>query len=338
LGLLPASQPAQGQTPAFEIYLPLVQGSSDPILSYLAQVSPDQLIEYASDLVTQYGPRYPTYHRVYIDDQCTLSLTQYKNDNLFRSSKYVEGELNSLGYTVYRELVPNQNGAFNVAAMRWGAVYPNIFIEVGAHIDSQPGTPGASDNASGTAAVLELARALKDYPSRYSLRFLTFINEEYGLRGSRYHAQQVVNNGEGIKAALVLDGIGWSEIAPQQMNCIWDANDPETMRIADLFDQMRTLYQIDIGWRRCAPTSNQFSDNAAYWEQGLAAVLSIGGLPYADPNYHKCGDSMNAIDMQNVYKTTLENMALLLTLDGEEPGAVPLRLELPWMVEPVEGH
>jgi hypothetical protein len=338
-GALASSQTAHSQTTTFETYLPLVLNGIDPIRPYLDQVSLDKLTEYASDLVTLYGPRYPTYYRVYIDDQCTLGATQYKNNNLHRSSKYVEAEFSAMGYTVYREVVPNENGAFNVLAMKWGTDYPNIFIEVGAHIDSRAATPGASDNASGTSAVLELARVLKDYPSRYSLRFITFINEEYGLRGSRYHVEQVVNNGEQIKAALIMDGIGWSELAPQNMNCIWDAKDPETMRIAGLFDQARQRYAIDIGWRRCTTNHLQFSDNAVYWDEGLAAVLSIGGLPYTDPNYHKCGDSMNSIDMQNVYKTAQENLVVLLTLDAEQPGTpAPLQMELPWLVEPVEGH
>jgi hypothetical protein len=48
---------------------------------------------------------------------------------------------------------------------------------------------------------------------------------------------------------------------------------------------------------------------------------------------------MNSIDMQNVIKTAQENLAVLLTLDGEQPGTpAPLKMELPWLVEPAEGH
>jgi len=85
-----------------------VQNNVDLIRTYMTRVSPDQLTEYAYDLVTQYGPRYPTYNRVYIDDQCTLGNIQYNNNNLTRSSKYVEGELTAMGYLVYREVVPTR--------------------------------------------------------------------------------------------------------------------------------------------------------------------------------------------------------------------------------------
>ena len=226
---------------------------------------------------------------------------------------YIPGE--ELG----KEFIPEWHESYNVVAQKIGSVYPNTFIEISAHVDSVDTTPGASDNAGSVAAMIEIARVLKDYQNLHSLRFISFVGEENHLVGSRYHADRIVANGETIKAGLVMEGIGWSEIAPDHMNCLWDNGDAETRHISNLFNTVRIEYDIDIEWRLCdLLLSKQWSDNYVYWEHGLPAVLSIGGQPYADPNYHSCTDTMSSIDMQNVYLTALENLAVTLKLDAEE--------------------
>jgi hypothetical protein len=219
-----------------------------------------------------------------------------------------------------------------------------VFIEVAAHIDTKDTTPGASDNAAAVAAMMEIARVLIDYPSRYSLRFVTFVGEEYNeyagrgysLVGSRHHVRELLANGDAIKAGLVMDGISWSENTPDHMNCLWDNGDTETRRISLLFEEVRDTYNIDIGWRLCEAVG-QTSDNYAYWEGGFPAVLSIGGLPYEEPNYHQCGDSMDTVDMGNAYKTALENLAVLLKLDAEDylPASVPLIIPDPSLMDAI---
>jgi hypothetical protein len=158
---------------------------------------------------------------------------------------------------------------------------------------------------------------LKDYPSRHSIRFITVFGEEEFLMGSRFHSSLAAARVEPIKAALVMDGIGWSELEPEYMNCIWENGTDESLRVANLFDQVRQEYGLEINWRLCPIYSGQWSDNYAYWEQGYTSVLSIGGLPYLDPEYHACTDTMSRVDMQNAYLTAQENLAVLLKLDAE---------------------
>ena len=251
--------------------------------------------------------------------------------------QYLEG----LGYSITKEYIEDGSGGYNTIAERIGNVYPNVFIEIGAHIDTKNTTPGASDNAAGVAGVMELATVLKNYANRYSLRFITFIGEEYGRTGSKYHTQQIVDRNEKVKAGLVFDGIGWSEIAPHDMNCIWANSKPESQRIANIFDTIRTEYGIDINWRLCSPDPlPQVSDNVSYWEHNLTSVLSIGGLPYEDPNYHACTDDMIAVDMGNAFKTIQQNLVVALLLDAE-PWSTTLMQEQPYLEPlpwPGEGH
>jgi hypothetical protein len=296
----------------------------DPIPGYLSQVDLVRLTSVAADLVNLYGPRHADYNRHYIDDVCTLSSTVYPQSNMEMASDYVKSLFEAMGYTVTMEEVGLGGGTWtghNVVATKIGSDYPNTFIEVGAHLDSQPTTPGAGDNASGSTAVIELAHVLKDYPSRYSIRFILFVGHEHGgyNEGSMYHLDQVMARGEGIKAGLVMDGIGWSEIEPDNMNVVW-FNDAESERIADLFNTVRTEYNIDIGWRK---TTSSYSDNQSYWDHGFTAVLSIGGTPYGAPGYHGCGDTMDVLDMQNIYKTTQQNLAVLMKLDEEDMPTPP---------------
>jgi hypothetical protein len=284
-----------------------------------------RLTGYTRMLTELYGPRHHTVNKVFTDRSCTLGGTAYLNSNLVRASKSFKDHFEALGYPFTKEYIPDGSGGYNVVATKTGNLYPDVFIEIAAHIDSKDKTPGASDNAGSVAAVMEIGTLLKDYPNRYSLRFISYIGEEYGRTGSKYHAAQIVNRGEALKASLVMDGIGWSEIAPQHMNCLWAEGAPENLRVAQLFDAARQQYGIDIAWRLCTSTG-QVSDNVSYWEKGLPSVASFGGLPYVDPNYHKCTDDMQAIDMQNAYKTTQENLAVLLWLDAEpwsSPAALP---------------
>jgi len=283
-------------------------------------------------LVEDFGPRYHKDSKPYIDNRCTKASFRYPYDNLKMASKYVFKKFIRMGYEPYKEWInpylDSTSSEYNVVATKIGAVYPNSYIEIVAHLDSHVSTPGASDNAVSVAAMIQIAQVLKDYPNRYSLRYVSFVGEEYGLVGSRRHVRRVVNHSEKIKAALVMDGIGWSEVDPENMNCLWDNGSQETRRISYLFKEVKKTYNIDIRWRLCSPT-NQTSDNRAYWERGYTAVLSVGGLPYTDKHYHKCSDTMGTVDMANAYKTGLQNLAVLLRLDAENKPPVIMQPPIP---------
>ncbi len=106
---------------------------------------------------------------------------------------------------------------YNVVATLPGTLTPEKYIIVGGHHDSivfdgnDPllTAPGADDNASGTAAALEIARVLKasNYQPECSIRFVTFAAEEYGLWGSKYHAQAALNQQQDIKVMINHDMI-----------------------------------------------------------------------------------------------------------------------------------
>ncbi len=80
----------------------------------------------------------------------------------------------------------------NLIVTKTGTKYPDTYVIICGHYDSIVG-PGVSDNGSGVAIILELARILKDVPTDYSIRFINFSGEEQGLYGSYHYVEDVVN-------------------------------------------------------------------------------------------------------------------------------------------------
>ena len=92
----------------------------------------------------------------------------------------------------------------NVVGVRSGTVRPEDIYIVGAHYDSVQGSPGADDNASGVAGVLEAARVLSGYNFASTLVFIAFDREEQGLIGSYDYARRASAAGQNIRGMISL--------------------------------------------------------------------------------------------------------------------------------------
>jgi hypothetical protein len=99
----------------------------------------------------------------------------------------------------------------NVLAYKIGTLLPEQHIVVGAHRDAVPGSPGADDNGSGTAGVLEIARVLADKPTDLTIVFALFDAEETGLNGSEHYVARSIINEENTLYMLNMDMIGHYE-------------------------------------------------------------------------------------------------------------------------------
>ncbi len=302
--------------------------AADPIPDYIAQVNATNLTNVASDLVTQFGPRHWNTYSPYVGSNCAWSNIAYPKSNVDMAADYIKARFEAMGYpssAITMETLP-RNAGRNVYVTKVGSAYPNVYIDFGAHYDSVPGGPGGSDNASGSTAVIELARVLKDYPNRYSMRFILYAAEEYDIQygatyfGSNYYVQQALARGEQFKAALVMDHIGWQNSAdPNDLVNEISYGDAESQRIAGIFNQVRSDYGINIGFRTDNWLSN--SDTVSYWNFGQVSVQSEGGWRTYRPNYHNCGDTVSNINFTNVLRIAQQNLAVGLKLDAEGSGA-----------------
>ena len=133
---------------------------------------------------------------------------------LLTAASYIEGTLTELGYAPADEPFESRGRTVrNILAERRGSTQAEEIVLVGAHYDSVLGSPGANDNASGVAALLELARLLADQALPRTVRFVAFVNEEAPFSyspemGSLVHAQGARARGERIQAMLSLETIG----------------------------------------------------------------------------------------------------------------------------------
>ena len=119
--------------------------ADDSIPDYLAQVSLENLNTVVDQLVTNYGPRHSAYNQPYIDDLCTLSSdAPYPKNNYAMAADYVALLLTGMGYSVQRESIA-LNGGYtgdNIIVKKTGSLYPNDYIEVGAHLELPAKHPG----------------------------------------------------------------------------------------------------------------------------------------------------------------------------------------------------
>ena len=175
------------------------------------------------------------------------------------------------------EFLYNGVQQLNVVATIPGRVSPEQIVVVGAHYDSYSRTaatssaPGADDNASGTAAVLELARVMAGQTFDFTLRFVAFGAEETGLNGSRHHATQAGARGERILAMLNLDMIAYVDRAPEDLDA---TSNPASAWLTDLYASTTAAYST-LPVAKWNNASFRSSDHAPFWDQGYPALLLI---------------------------------------------------------------
>ena len=151
---------------------------------------------------------------------------------LSAAAEYLASRLTQTGYDVRRQefqavagggLVSREAATVrscqNLEVEIRGRSRPNEIVVVGAHYDSAPGTPGANDNATGTAALLELASSFADRTTGRTLRLVFFVNEEPPYfqtpsMGSWVYAQRCRERGERITAMLSLETMGYFSDEP----------------------------------------------------------------------------------------------------------------------------
>ncbi|MDR7533170.1 MAG: M28 family metallopeptidase [Armatimonadota bacterium] len=163
--------------------------------------------------------------------------------------------------------------AANVVATRRGATQPDAIVVVGAHFDSVPGSPGANDNASGVAAVLEAARVLADAPLARTVQFVLFSAEELGLHGS---AAFVSERRAGVMAMVNLDMVGWGD---RLMAGNGSGRDDGPVGAA-----LEVGRRLGIEITRFRATA---SDHTSFERAGVPAVFLHRGV---DPHHHRPTD------------------------------------------------
>jgi hypothetical protein len=262
--------------------------------------------------------------------------------SLYEADDYVRGKLESWGYAVEREAclvqcfrrnpmkpkhhqydTPHPHDpwwiAHNLYAKKAGSAYPDEIVLLIAHKDSQSwiDSPGANDNAIGTACNLELARVLADYPTQRSIWWL-FCNEEHRPWTSVTAARNARMRGDDIIAVLNLDGPGTRSPADRKAGRMTNVSvyyAPEAERLADLMAEVNRDYRLGLVQSK-HKVERPGNDDGSFIKEGYrTAVHNIGSWPYADPNYHLETEVPELVDVPNAAVTTQAILAAVLRID-----------------------
>lgn len=183
--------------------------------------------------------------------------------------------------------------AGNVVAIQPGTVYPDEYIVISSHYDHQSG-PGADDNASGTAGVLEAARILSQYALDRSILYINFNNEEYGLIGSMGYAKECARQDKSILGVFNLDMIGWY---PPELDTVkmFTACYHLNRKLYDYYYSVANLYlpETPTCWRTGGETTR--GDHIRFCSYQYPA-LYLGDTEYLSqhPCYHSPCDTIGS--------------------------------------------
>jgi aminopeptidase YwaD len=188
-------------------------------------------------------------------------------------------------------------------------------VLVGAHYDAVPGSPGADDNGSAVAVLLELARAFSRAPTRRPMRLVAFDLEEHDRSGSCAYARHLLQRGERIALMMALEMLGYRDSRPSSqryppgLRYLY----PDRGDFIGLIGNLRTLITLRHLARtmrmtvpcellavplrgRILPDARR-SDHAAFWDLGYPAIMVTDTANMRNPHYHQPSDHVDTLDM-----------------------------------------
>jgi len=236
-----------------------------------------------------------------------------------RAAAYIEHELQALGYVVVTHEFSAEGRTYrNLEATLGGTTLRQEVVVVGAHYDSAEEAPGADDNASGVAAVLELARLFAGAPQARTVRFVLFPNEEppwfaTSDMGSRHYATEARARNDQIVAMLSIESIGYYDTEPGTQRYPFPLNYayPDVGDFIGFVSNLKSralLHQAISAFRAHTrfPTQGAaapawvpgvwWSDHWSFWMEGYPAIMISDTAPYRNPFYHTSQDTPYRLD------------------------------------------
>lgn len=246
-------------------------------------------------------------------------------ENLSAATDFIEASLQRAGYKVHRQgyevSLSGLQGrtCYNLEVEITGRERSDEIVVIGGHYDSLEDTPGANDNASGTAAVLALARAFAGKKTPRTLRFVTFVNEEPPYfqskdMGSWVYVKRCRQRNENIVAMLSLETIGYYSDAKgsqhypvSPLGLIYPTTGNFLAFVGNITSR-KLLRNVVALFRRCAEFPSEaaalpemlvgvgWSDQWSFWQGGYPGVMVTDTAPFRYPYYHTQEDTPDKID------------------------------------------
>ena len=253
---------------------------------------------------------------------------------LHAAEAYVRQTWHALGYEVVRQAYDAAGvESANLEITLPGTDRADEIVLAGAHYDTVPGSPGADDNASGVAAVLELARLLREQRRARTIRLVAFVNEEppffyWGEMGSKVYARAARSRGDDIRVMLSLEMLGCYSDAPgsqdyppplglfypKQGNFIGFVSNLRSHRALHAAFSAFARHSDFPAERLAAPSfvpGVGWSDQLSFWREGYPALMVTDTAFYRYRHYHAPTDTPEKLDYARM-ASVVEGLARML--------------------------
>jgi len=248
---------------------------------------------------------------------------------LNKTADYIRSEFGNYGYTVLEQPYEVEGHTYkNIFVEIKGKKPPEKVLIIGAHYDTVMGTPGADDNASGVAGLLELARLLSNRVFDKTVQLVAFTLEEppffrSGLMGSHVYAKSLKQKGIDVEGMICLEMIGYftdeagSQIYPLPFfRWMYPAKGNFIILVSNIRSK-KFLKRVKSAFKKGTdlPVESlsafplvpgiDFSDHRSFWKFKYDAVMVTDTAFYRNPQYHGIGDIPGILDYERMAKVVL---------------------------------
>ena len=272
-------------------------------------------------------------------------------DALAQAGAYIRDTLESLGYSMSEHCFDDDGRQFtNVIATKSGTLYPERRVIVLAHYDTVSTSPGADDNASGVAVLLELATVLKSMLFERTIQFIGVNLEENAgeegtgaaMRGSRALASFAKELAWDIEGVVVLESVAYAGASviqtapagipievPERGDFIAVVGNESSRELVQGFGRGVDRYRIALpclslvvpGNGEMLPDTRR-SDHASFWDHGYKAIMLTDTTNFRSPHYHQPSDTLETLNLPFAAAVCQATAALLMELAGPLPVTV----------------
>lgn len=284
--------------------------------------------------------------RLHVDRLAGLIGPRYlqKPSTIKASIGYLEGQWAGMGYRSRREVYDALGDeATNVIVEQQGGNRAAEILVLGAHYDTVFSTPGADDNASAVAVMLEVSRLLREHRGRRTIRYVAFACEEppyfnMGVMGSQHHALEAHKRGDKIVGMLCLEMVGYYDSAdhsqrvppliPMWLQRFFPHRGDFLAAVGNLAS-WKLCWRFRRGFKRGARSMPLFSiclpekiheirlsDNSSFWDQGYPALMLTDTSFLRNPHYHLASDTPETLNYSRMTDVTLGIASALRWLAG----------------------
>ncbi|MCX7014965.1 MAG: M20/M25/M40 family metallo-hydrolase [Candidatus Sumerlaeota bacterium] len=257
--------------------------------------------------------------------------------SLNAASDYIAAQFADAGYEArFQEYGPAKSLYRNVEAELAGGARSGEIVVVGAHYDSVAGTIGADDNATGVAALIEIARSLRDSAPAGTIRFVAFANEEPPFfqtenMGSFQYAARCRANNDNIVAMFALESLGYYDSTPgsQKYPALFRLLYPSrgdfvgfvgnwhsrrlTRRAIQRFRETTPFPSEGIAAPEFVPGVG-LSDQWSFWRQGYSGVMVTDTAMFRNPNYHQSAETVDSVCFDSFARVTVGLARVIQTI------------------------